>query len=83
MQPIQDLTKAFSINDRLLYINDLFGKDQNAFVESVRLLDRFDELNDAKGLLRNLAEQYDWLKEERMETAQSFIQLVQRRYLSH
>ncbi len=83
LQPIPDLTKAFSINDRLLYINDLFGKDQNAFVESVRLLDRFDELGEAKGLLLNLAEQYDWLQEERTETAQSFVQLVQRRYLKH
>ncbi len=80
-QPIADLTKAFAINDRLLYINDLFGKDQNAFVESVRLLDRFQDLSEAKGLLINLADQYNWLAEERAETAHSFVQLVQRRYI--
>ncbi|MBX2929427.1 MAG: hypothetical protein KF852_16470 [Saprospiraceae bacterium] len=80
-QPIADLTKAFAINDRLLYINDLFGKDQNAFNESVRTLDRFEDMDEAKGLLVNLAEQYDWLQEERVETAQDFVQLVQRRYL--
>jgi len=81
LQPIADLTKAFAINDRLLYINDLFGKDQNAFVESVRLLDRFEDISDAKGLLVNLADQYGWLHEEHIETAQAFVQLVQRRYL--
>ncbi len=81
-QPIADLTKAFAINDRLLYINDLFGKDQNAFVESVRLLDRFQNMAEAKGLLINLADQYNWLDEERSETAQAFVQLVQRRYIN-
>lgn len=80
-QPIADLTKAFAINDRLLYINDLFGKDQSAFAESVRTLDRFEDMDEAKGLLVNLAEQYNWLQEERVETAQDFVQLVQRRYL--
>lgn len=80
-QPIADLTKAFAINDRLLYINDLFGKDQSAFTESVRTLDRFEDMDEAKGLLVNLAEQYNWLEDERVETAQDFVQLVQRRYI--
>lgn len=80
-QPISDLNKAFAINDKLLYINDLFGKDQNVFADTIRVLDRFQNIAEAKALLLDLAEQYKWLDEARAETAHSFVQLVQRRYL--
>ncbi len=80
-QPISDLNKAFAINDRLLYINDLFGKDQNVFADTIRVLDRFQNIAEAKALLLDLAEQYKWLDEARAETAHAFVQLIQRRYL--
>ncbi len=80
-QPIADLTKAFAINDRLLYINELFGKDSNAFVENVRLLNSMSDFAEAKNHLIQLAQQHHWLDEERVESAQTFIQLVQRRFL--
>jgi hypothetical protein len=81
-QPIADLTRAFSINDRLLYTNDLFHKDQQAFAESVRQLDTFSELAMAKSMIAELAKRYDWLHEERLETAQTFVQLISRRYIN-
>jgi len=80
-QPITELNKAFTINDRILYINDLFGKDHNVFSEIILALDRFQDLTQAKMVLTELADQYHWLDEARVETAQSFVQLVQRRYL--
>ncbi len=80
-QPIADLTKAFSINDRLQYINELFGKDSNAFIENVRLLNGMNDLAEAKNHLVQLAQQHKWLDEERIESAQAFVQLVQRRFL--
>lgn len=78
--PIQDLTKAMSINDRLLYMNELFGGDMDALNESLKLLNKFEQLDQAKGLIGNLAEQYNWLDEEKLEIAQSFIKLIRRRY---
>lgn len=81
-QPIADLTKAFAINDKLLYANDLFGKDQNAFAENVRQLNTLGSFESAKSHLIQLAQQHRWLDEERVETAQAFVQLVQRRYLA-
>lgn len=81
-QPIADLTKAFAINDKLLYANDLFGKDQNAFAENVRQLNTLGNFESAKAHLIQLAQQHRWLEEERVETAQAFVQLVQRRYLA-
>lgn len=81
-QPIADLTRAFSINDRLLYTNDLFHKDQQAFAESVRQLDSYGDLATARRMITDLAQRYDWLHEERLETAQAFVQLVSRRYIN-
>ncbi len=80
-QPLHDLTKAISINDRLLYMNQLFGKDMKELDESLKLLNRFESLQEAKSLLYNLAEQYNWTEEENMEVARDFIKLVRRRYI--
>ncbi len=79
-RPINDLTKAFAINDRLLYTNELFTKDQNEFNETLKLLNKFESLEEAKSLLITLADQHDWLDEEKLETARSFIKTVRRRY---
>lgn len=81
-QPIPDLTKAFAINDKLLYANDLFGKDQSAFADNVRQLNSYGSFENAKTHILQLAQQHQWMAEERIETAQAFVQLVQRRYLA-
>ncbi len=78
--PVTDLSKAMSINDRLLYINELFGRDRNALEDSLTVLNRFDNFHAAKSFLVSLAEQYHWAQEERMEIAHNFIKLVRRRY---
>lgn len=80
-QPVEDLTKALSINDRLLYMNELFGKDMGELDESLKLMNRFESLQEAKSLIYNLAEQYNWTAEEKVDIAKDFIRLVRRRYL--
>lgn len=80
-RPVTDLTKAFAINDKLLYINELFGRDGESFNETLKLLNKFEAMDEAKSLLMSLAEQYDWTEEERMEIAQSFIKTVRRKYV--
>ncbi|MCB0581922.1 MAG: hypothetical protein KDD10_21765 [Phaeodactylibacter sp.] len=79
-RPINDLTKALAINDRLLYMNELFGKDLNALNDTLSMLNRYGNMNEARGLLFNLAEQYNWAEEERQPVARDFIKLVRRRY---
>ncbi len=78
--PITDLTRAMSINDRLLYMNELFGKDIQALNETLKLLNKYDNIEEAKGLLANLADQYTWLDDEKINIAREFIKLVRRRY---
>lgn len=80
-QPVRDLTKALSINDRLLYMNELFGKDLEAMNESLKLLNKFESFEGGKSFLITLAGQYDWLAEDRVSTARDFIRLVKRRYV--
>lgn len=79
--PVEDLTKSMAINDRLLYMNDLFGKSMNVLDENLRQLNRFRNMEEAKPLLTALAERFHWTEEEREETAKAFIKLVRRRYL--
>ncbi|MFN7119069.1 MAG: hypothetical protein ACK4TA_19885 [Saprospiraceae bacterium] len=80
-RPVQDLSKAFAINDRLLYINELFSRDASAFNDTLQLLNKFERMDEAKSLLVSLAEQYDWTREERLEIAQGFVKTVRRKYV--
>ena len=49
--------------------------------ETLKLLNKFESMDEARGLLINLAERYDWLEEERKPVAQGFIKLVRRKYI--
>ena len=79
-RPVNDLTKSLAINDRLLYMNELFGKDLNALNDTLSMLNKYDGMEEARGLLFNLEEQYNWIEEERQPVARDFIKLVRRRY---
>ena len=79
-RPVSDLTKSLAINDRLLYMNALFGKDQNALNAALKDLNGLSNMNQAKGLLVQYAQQHDWGDKEKSKVAKSFISLVRRRY---
>ncbi|MBL4623986.1 MAG: hypothetical protein JKY42_02415 [Flavobacteriales bacterium] len=74
-QPISDIKSAIGINDKFLYINELFGGSSEEFEAMVSLLNQFTSLEEARQSL----EKYGWEKEN--ETTQSFLTLVTRRYL--
>jgi hypothetical protein len=80
-QPIKDITRAIAINDRLLYVNDLFGKDTNAYSAGLIKLNNFSSMEEAQNTLLEMAQKYDWLDEEKEDTAQAFVKLVRRRYI--
>ncbi|MCB0668894.1 MAG: hypothetical protein KDC80_23885 [Saprospiraceae bacterium] len=82
--PISDLNRAFSINDRLLIVADLFANDQQKFQETIDILNTKYSFEDAKSyLLRYIVERFSWIDEDRSERAREFIKLVERRYLNH
>jgi hypothetical protein len=81
-QAISNLSfSTFSMNERLLYINDLFGKNNAEMEEAIKMLNNFTHFDQAKVFLLNIGRQHDWQKEERKEAAKSFINTVRRRFL--
>jgi hypothetical protein len=76
---IKDLRKAIGINDRYLYINELFNGDEAMFERSVKTLNQFSILPEAEfWMQRELRIKLGW-KEDNL-VVQQFVQLVRRRF---
>ncbi|MBL4652261.1 MAG: hypothetical protein JKY53_05265 [Flavobacteriales bacterium] len=73
--PISDIKSAIGINDKFLFINELFNGDSKKFGATIDLLNQCSSMEEAQ---QNLG-QFAWDGES--ETTQSFIKLVSRKYL--
>ena len=80
-QPVKDLTRALTINDRVQFSNVLFGGNADLMNSVLKRLNTYADLDEAKPDLVDLAEQFDWSEGESVEVAQNFIKLVSRRYV--
>lgn len=78
--PIRDLTKAISINEKILTRNELFGNDKSRFDEALKKLNSFGSFTEARPYLAGLASEYEWNQKNLKKKAQVFIKLVRRRY---
>jgi hypothetical protein len=77
--PVKDLKKAIGINDRYLYINELFNGNEAMFERTLKTLNSFSILPEAEyWIQRELKLKMGW-KEENPQV-QQFIQLVKRRF---
>lgn len=81
LQPLKDLTKGLSINDRLLYTNDLFNKDNNLFNAVLKQLNDLSSFDQARPVLEEQAARYTWTDEEKADVARDFIKHVRRRFV--
>lgn len=78
-EPIKDLKKAISINDRYQYINSLFGGDENAYDKSIKTINHFNIFSEAEyWMRRELSVKYGWEESDRQ--VQQFYDLVSRRF---
>lgn len=79
-EPIKDLRKGISINDRHLFINDLFRGDEAMFDRSIKTINSFHIFSEAEyWMQRELFLKLAW--NEKQETTQAFMQLVKRRFI--
>ncbi|MEO6851736.1 MAG: hypothetical protein ABI203_03445 [Mucilaginibacter sp.] len=79
-QPITDLKAAITLNDKLLYIKDLFNGYNLAYSEAMDILNRFTTFDEAdKFLQTSYAIKNQW--ESKQATADRFYELLKRRYL--
>jgi hypothetical protein len=74
-----DLKTAVSLNDKLLYIKDLFNGYSLAYSEAIELVNRFDSFSEADAFLQtNYAVKNGWA--EKSQTVEKFYNLLQRKF---
>ena len=77
--PIKDLKKAIGINDRFLYINELFKGDEVMYERSIKTINGFTIYPEAEyWIRRELKVKLGW--DDQNQTVKQFDQLVKRRF---
>ena len=77
--PIRDLKKGIGINDRFVFINDLFKGDETMYERSIKTINSFNILPEAEyWIQRELKLKLAWNEED--ENVLLFDQLVRRRF---
>jgi uncharacterized protein with NRDE domain len=78
-QPVTDLKQAITLNDKLLYIKDLFNGYNLAYSEAIDILNRYNSMEEADKFLKsNYAVKNAW--ENKQATVDKFYELLKRRY---
>ncbi len=77
--PIKDLRKAIGINDRFLFINDLFRGDEAMYERSIKTINSFNIYPEAEyWITRELKTKLGWNND--LPAVTQFDQLVKRRF---
>lgn len=77
--PVKDLRKAIGINDRFLFINDLFRGDESMYERSIKTINSFNIYPEAEyWISRELKLKLSWDNDH--SSVQHFDQLVKRRF---
>ncbi|MBC7866205.1 MAG: hypothetical protein H7X88_01615 [Gloeobacteraceae cyanobacterium ES-bin-316] len=78
--PIKDLRKAIGVNDRYLFINDLFRGDEVMYERSIKTINGFSIYPEAEyWIKRELKLKIGW--DDTNEVVQQFDQLIRRRFI--
>ena len=73
--PLSSIVAGIGLNDKFLYIRELFKNDNALYSNTIRHIDTADSLGDAMDFINH---HFDWDKNS--ETTQKFIHLVHRRH---
>ncbi|MEQ1553126.1 MAG: hypothetical protein ABL929_03045 [Ferruginibacter sp.] len=77
--PIKDLKKAIGVNDRFLYLNELFRGDEAMYERSIKTINAFEIYPEAEfWIRRELKLKLGW--DDKYQTVKQFDQLVRRRF---
>jgi hypothetical protein len=78
-QAVTNLKAAITLNDKLLYIKDLFNGYSLAYSEAIEILNRFNTFEEANRFLnKNYIAKNNW--DAKPETMDKFFALLKRRY---
>jgi hypothetical protein len=79
LQPIKDLKSAINLNDKLLFVKDLFNGYSLSYGEAIEILNRFDRFEEADSFLKmNYSTKNNW--DAKQSTADKFYLLLRRRF---
>ena len=79
IKPISDVKLAITLNDKLLYVKDLFNGYNLAYAEAIEILNRFSTFEEAMRFLKtNYITKNNW--ESKPATTEKFYALLKRRY---
>jgi 3-methyladenine DNA glycosylase AlkC len=77
--PIKDLKKAIGVNERFLYVNELFRGDEAMYEKSIKTINSFEIYGEAEfWIRRELKLRLGW--NENYSTVKQFDQLIRRRF---
>lgn len=77
---ISDLKQGITLNDKLLFIKELFNGYSLAYSEAIEILNRFTSFNEAELFLKkNYVVKNTW--DKKPETVEKFYDLLKRRYV--
>jgi hypothetical protein len=79
IKPISDIKLAITLNDKLLYVKDLFNGYNLAYSEAIEILNRFNTFEEASRFLKtNYVTKNNW--DGKPATTEKFYALLKRRY---
>jgi hypothetical protein len=78
-KPIKDLNEEIGLNQKFLFMNDLFGGENGLYKEAITAFNNFTALEQATELINQLKTRHNWDMESISVT--KFIDLVERRFL--
>lgn len=80
-RPIENITKAMGVNERIFMTNELFNGDSDAFQKHLSELNKLNDFDSAKRyMIAEIINEYDWVNESKANQAKDFIKLVRRRH---
>jgi hypothetical protein len=78
--PLKELKHGITLNDKLLYVKDLFNGYNLAYSEAIEILNRFSNFEEASKFLNtNYVTKNNWMSKS--DTVEKFYSVLKRRYL--
>jgi hypothetical protein len=75
---ISDLKKSIGINERFLFVSDLFGGSMEDYNNAIENLNSMGTRQQAHSVINNLSNKYDW--DGRPDAFNHFLQYIERRF---
>jgi len=81
MSPVANIKDAIGINEKFVFMNELFGGNIQQYNETIQRLNNFGSLDEAFHYLSELGEALGWDETHSGETIERLASVVMRRYL--